>query len=526
MQGLPLREQFVQQAVTFLNDPRVKAADLTRAVAFLQGKGVTEAEIREAFQRCALPFPPNLQSGAPVEGSRAYGSPAVTAAPYAYGGHRPPLNSGGLMERFQGMPPPQPPPPPPASTGRPSWTSVLLGLTAAAGLYTAVREVLRLYVVPLYFPEAARAAEERIRRETDDASAQRRELSELRERVRDLCASSARTSERVEELSRSLSTSLAMREREVSTTADLRDAIRQLSHSVSMSASGGTEVAAAGAFAEDSGPSALSDASARKAGSLAYAARVDARASRAGLLAAADAPQRRSQDGLDDFMALAPAQVQESWRADVARHSITSRASMKGSSTHGGSDDNAATLACSVTSERVPGRDASADEFGARRGAMTTPAANLDGKHANADVREKADADVPLSQDKDEIKDVSSITDTGDDDAAPLSDSVVDADADAVADADMHADRGAAATADAEVANLDMGHDAELDVDDGPGSATGSRIAAARQLFESDVMAEAKHLFGANGIGDALTKSDHRPLSMPTMDPPLSELDY
>ncbi|CAN8070705.1 unnamed protein product [Agarophyton chilense] len=210
-----IRESSVQQAVTFLKDPRVRSSDLSRAVAFLRQKGISDEELREAYRREGLPFP------------------HVVAHPST----RPPFP----QHLYPPAPLPFPGPPHPVRPvpTRPSWVSVFLGLTAAAGVYTAVRELLRRYVVPLYFPDAARIVEERRLREENTFLAQERHIAELRERIQDLLASSEKTSDQVEHLSKSISSSIALRERELSQASELRDAIRQLSHSVT--ASGNTE---------------------------------------------------------------------------------------------------------------------------------------------------------------------------------------------------------------------------------------------------------------------------------------------
>lgn len=66
---------------------------------------------------------------------------------------------------------------------------------------------------------------------------------ELRERIQELVDSTKKTHEKVENLSDSITSSLAMRERELSQNSELRNAIRQLSHSVT--ASGGTDTSRA-----------------------------------------------------------------------------------------------------------------------------------------------------------------------------------------------------------------------------------------------------------------------------------------
>lgn len=135
------RERSVQQAVDFLNDPRVRGAHPGKALDFLRQKGITEEELREAYRRCNLPFPN------PV-------------APQFVPPHHPAPQQYVAYQR-------------PART---SWVSVFLGITAAAGIYTAVREVLRRYIVPLYFPDAARIAVERRNREENTFHAQERQI--------------------------------------------------------------------------------------------------------------------------------------------------------------------------------------------------------------------------------------------------------------------------------------------------------------------------------------------------------------
>lgn len=136
-----LRESFIQQAVTFLNDPRVRGADPNAALDFLRKKGITEDELREAYRRSGVPFPSQLASSFPAQAN------TPLAAQY--------FHTTAQLTPFQQAGP---------ARGA-SWLSVFFGITAAAGIYAALREVLKRYVVPLYFPEAARVAEERRRRD-------------------------------------------------------------------------------------------------------------------------------------------------------------------------------------------------------------------------------------------------------------------------------------------------------------------------------------------------------------------------
>lgn len=47
----PLREDMIKPAVSFLSSPNVRSADKAKKIAFLQQKGLNQAEIDEAFKR-------------------------------------------------------------------------------------------------------------------------------------------------------------------------------------------------------------------------------------------------------------------------------------------------------------------------------------------------------------------------------------------------------------------------------------------------------------------------------------------
>lgn len=113
-----LNEALVRQAVSFLSDPRVQQANPSRALEFLRQKRIPDPELREAFSRCRLHFP-HVVRGAQV-------------VPWA--------------------PAPYHPAPPPR---RSPWLSALYSVTAVVGVCAALREILKRYVVPVYFPEHA-----------------------------------------------------------------------------------------------------------------------------------------------------------------------------------------------------------------------------------------------------------------------------------------------------------------------------------------------------------------------------------
>lgn len=46
-----MREDLIQSAINFLNDPKVQSAALAKKVSFLESKGMTKEEIEEALAR-------------------------------------------------------------------------------------------------------------------------------------------------------------------------------------------------------------------------------------------------------------------------------------------------------------------------------------------------------------------------------------------------------------------------------------------------------------------------------------------
>lgn len=49
-----IREDMIKPAVSFLSSPNVRSADREKKIAFLQKKGLTQAEITEAFKRAGV----------------------------------------------------------------------------------------------------------------------------------------------------------------------------------------------------------------------------------------------------------------------------------------------------------------------------------------------------------------------------------------------------------------------------------------------------------------------------------------
>lgn len=468
-----IRESSVQQAVTFLNDPRVKSADPSAALDFLRKKGATEEELREAYRRCGLPFP-----SAPPTASLPQPLPPQLAAPFPHPHpHLVPFH-----------PPPQ---------RGPSWVSVFLGVAAAAGIYTAFREVLKRYVVPMYFPEAARIAEERRRQDQMATQQQDLQIADLRQQVRELAESSRKTNETVDQLALSvrsmvdgpsplhwppLTGTAGERAQDFSQSSELRNAIRPLSHSVS--ASGGTSTSrvpsdAVGERSSDAGYRRLLEGKhADKQGSLSYTyvdqytgsverfsqveetseagtpgTRVVLEGTGARGVEVVDVPNvdknMGGNDSEDEFMAIKPAEVEESWGAGLAK---------------------------------VDGGGAVGAASGVQNAALASQSSVGVPQTSKAEVRPGR-----AEEERESSVEVESVT---------REDQRIDA-----------------------VGSRD---------DDTFG---GTVTQAARQLFQTELMNEAKYVFdrGAHGFGGPSEVERNldrgRPLSMPAMEPPLSDND-
>ena len=61
-----LREDVLKSAVSFLTSPNVKSADKGKKIAFLQKKGLNQAEIDEAFKRAGGDSSPNTTTTSAV----------------------------------------------------------------------------------------------------------------------------------------------------------------------------------------------------------------------------------------------------------------------------------------------------------------------------------------------------------------------------------------------------------------------------------------------------------------------------
>ncbi|KAI8144327.1 peroxisomal membrane anchor protein conserved region-domain-containing protein [Fennellomyces sp. T-0311] len=81
-----MREDLIQSAVSFLTDPKVQSAALTKKVSFLESKGMTAEEIEEAMSRANGKTPTSTAvapPAAPQSGAVAQYAPAGAVQPMA-----------------------------------------------------------------------------------------------------------------------------------------------------------------------------------------------------------------------------------------------------------------------------------------------------------------------------------------------------------------------------------------------------------------------------------------------------------
>ena len=78
---MTIREDLVSSALTFLNDPKVQASPLTKRLAFLESKGLTQEEITEVLNRLnnpsqyPSPTPATSSTAPPIPQYSQYGNP-------------------------------------------------------------------------------------------------------------------------------------------------------------------------------------------------------------------------------------------------------------------------------------------------------------------------------------------------------------------------------------------------------------------------------------------------------------------
>lgn len=442
-----VREGAVQHAVAFLNDPRVRASDLHNAVAFLRSQGILETEIQQAFARTGLIFPP-----------------APNGQPRHFEAHKPRKQSS-------------------------SWWPILIGVATAAVLYNTAREILRQYVVPLYFPDtqSQQAGSSSNRNINRSSSEQDQKLSRLTERVDALAQLSQRTTDSVDRLASVVEATQAKNKQTDQILTELCDVVKTLSNSVSTSLNDER-----GTFKSDVGY--LNSLGQTGSGSVTM---VDTRRSVGGFgqgdantLTSVSARvngsnEREDRQERDEFLEIAPAEVQDDWRCMPVLPSLQ--------------DPSSRTI---IISENEAQEETS----------EKLNAENANGRSPLGTTEPKDTVDVAGEEGVGDS--VTAFADPG-----PRTERKwTDQSAEGSEKADLINNGG-------NVYRSGSGPSMNgYNYDGNPyafGQSSAGGISAARMLFEADVLEESRRVFNE---GSSAGRRE-RPMSMPTLDAPLSDVD-
>ncbi|KAJ4350236.1 peroxisomal membrane protein pex14 [Didymosphaeria variabile] len=130
-----IREDLIESAVSFLQDPSVASAPLEKRIAFLQSKNLTQEEVDASLARAAEgPSHPSPAPQSSTSSNYAYRPPQ--SAP-AYGGYPPP-------GYWQQPPPPEPP--------KRDWRDYFIMATVMGGVGYGLYFTAKRYIVPLIAP--------------------------------------------------------------------------------------------------------------------------------------------------------------------------------------------------------------------------------------------------------------------------------------------------------------------------------------------------------------------------------------
>ncbi|KAF2453277.1 peroxisomal membrane anchor protein conserved region-domain-containing protein [Lineolata rhizophorae] len=135
-----VREELVNSAVSFLQDPSVAAAPLDKRISFLQSKNLTQEEINASLARAGDPSTP----GAPTPSSSNTGDYA------AYRQAPPPPPQG-----YGAYPPPPPgywQQPPPPEVPKRDWRDWFIMATVMGGVGYGLYFTAKRYILPLISP--------------------------------------------------------------------------------------------------------------------------------------------------------------------------------------------------------------------------------------------------------------------------------------------------------------------------------------------------------------------------------------
>lgn len=144
-----MREDLVQNAVTFLQDPKVGSSALAKRIEFLESKSLTPEEIEEALKRSNHPpsAPAAGPSTAPTPSGQQHPGAATPQAYFAYA-----------------------PPPPP----RRDWRDWFVMATVTGGLGYGLYVLAQRYIIPRIAPptsDALTADKQELQKQFDEAAA-------------------------------------------------------------------------------------------------------------------------------------------------------------------------------------------------------------------------------------------------------------------------------------------------------------------------------------------------------------------
>ena len=102
----PPRSDLLQNAILFLNDPKVQTSTLTSKIEFLQSKGLNENEIQEAMRLAAAPSGMSSQAGPSASTSAVGGGGGYRGYEHDYAGPSSRMSNGVGMGRMEMAPVP------------------------------------------------------------------------------------------------------------------------------------------------------------------------------------------------------------------------------------------------------------------------------------------------------------------------------------------------------------------------------------------------------------------------------------
>lgn len=194
-----VRESKIQQAQVFLSDPRIRGTDLNKATQFLRSKGVTDDEIQQALVRSNFTRP---------------------SAHFNYHSLHPGMTGNPIPKRSS------------------SWWPLILGVVAATAIYSAGREIIRQYLLPLYlsdFTEPQNAAVTTARQNTPHSEMRRmseaydQKIARLTDRVEELTESCHRATDAIQRLAQRIETTQIKDTRAAQAIDNLQRAVYTLS---------------------------------------------------------------------------------------------------------------------------------------------------------------------------------------------------------------------------------------------------------------------------------------------------------